>query len=42
MNMHAKLFYFISDVVPCCNKIILGRLTDGGGSGFNFFKMILF
>jgi len=29
-------------VVPCWNKIILGRTTDGGGSGLKFFKIILF
>ena len=29
-------------MVPCWNKIILGRSTDGGGSGLKFFKIILF
>jgi len=29
-------------VVPCWIKIILGRSTDGGGSGQKFFKIILF
>ena len=36
------LFYFISDVVPCWNKIILGRSTEGGVSGPKFFKITLF
>jgi len=42
MNIHAKIIYFIPDVVPCWNKIILGRSTDGGGWGLKFFKIILF
>jgi len=25
-------------VVPCLNKIILGRSTEGGGSGLKFIK----
>jgi len=29
-------------VVPCWNKTILGRSTDGDGSGLKFFKIILF
>jgi len=29
-------------VVPCLNKIIVGRSTDGGGSGLKFFKIVLF
>ena len=29
-------------MVPCWNKIILGRSSDGGGSGLKFFKIILF
>jgi len=27
---------------PRLNKNILGRSTDGGGSGMKFFKIILF
>ena len=38
----AKRIVFHLDVVPCWNKIILGRSTDGGGSGLKFFKIILF
>jgi len=32
----------ILDMVPCLNKIILARSTDGGGSGAKFLKIILF
>jgi len=28
-------------VVAYLNKIILGRSTDGGGSGLKFFKIML-
>ena len=37
-----KIFKIILDVVPCWNKIILGRSTDGGGSGQKFFKIFYF
>jgi len=42
MTLSDRFVYLISDVVPCWNKIILGRSTDGGGSGLKLFKIILF
>ena len=41
-HVKIKFFKIILDVLPWWNKIILGRSTDGGGSGIKFFKIILF
>jgi len=38
MNIHAKIISFHFRRGSMLNKIILGRSTDGGGSGLNFFK----